>query len=150
SGDDLIVEYYNNLAAWVELTRHLGSSADMSSYATFTIGVPVDGYHSAFRLRFRSVATSGAFDDWFVDDLNIDYGPAIAATPVSFEETLPQNDSTYDELVIANSGLGGLSYTVAVQPDFSKSQARFNELAAAGQVNPANTLVADALPEPVI
>ncbi len=138
AGDDLIVEYYTDAGAWAELTRHLGSSADMTAYSYFSTGVPSNGYHSAFRIRFRTVATAGALDDWFVDNINIDFGPAIAVNPGSFVENLHEDDSTYDELVIDNSGLGGLSYSVVVQPLLTKSEARFAELAAQDRVQTAH------------
>ena len=136
TGDDLIVEYYNELGNWVELSRQLGSGPDMASFALVTVGLPLDAYHSAFRLRLRSIGASG--DDWFVDDIGLSFGPAIAANPGSFDETVAIGDSIADQLIIANTGLGALDYSLVILPDFTKRMQLFNDLYAAGQTNPAN------------
>jgi len=38
--------------------------------------LPAEAFHGLFRIRFRNLATSGDFDDWFVDDvrIEIDFG----------------------------------------------------------------------------
>ena len=139
AGDDLIVEYFNDQGQWVELNRHSGADGDMSDYALVSIGLPADAYHSAFRLMFRNTATTGTNDDWFVDDIRVDYGPEIEVAPTSFNVTVDQNDSTTGEMVINNNGLGGLSYSISFLPDLSKSAINtlFEQLLASGQVNPA-------------
>ncbi|MBK7092016.1 MAG: S8 family serine peptidase [bacterium] len=136
TGDDLIIEYFNDQGNWVELSRQFGSGADMTAYATVTIGAPLDAYHSAFRLRLRSVGASD--DDWFVDDIGLDFGPEIAVNHASFDETVAIGDSTNEQLIISNSGLGGLNYSLVLLPDFSKRMQLFSDLAASGQVNPAS------------
>ena len=70
-GDDLFFEYLNAASSWVELTRHLGSEPNMTSYVQVVVPMPSDAYHSGFKLRIRNNGTSGAFDDWFVDDVSI-------------------------------------------------------------------------------
>ncbi len=139
AGDDLIIEYFNDQGQWVELNRHLGADADMTQYQLVTIGLPADAYHSAFRLRFRNTATTGVNDDWFVDDIRLDYGPEIAVDPGSFNVTLSPNDSTTGAMVIANNGPGGLNYTLSFIPDLSKDATAtlFQQLQASGRVNPA-------------
>jgi hypothetical protein len=117
----------------------------MTDYAAVSGGVPADGYHSAFRLRFRSVGTTGAFDDWFVDDVVIDYGPEIATSPGSFNKILQENDSTYSDLVVSNSGQGTLIYSVVVQPVYSKRQELFYQLQERGLTNPASYAVPEEL-----
>lgn len=77
AGDDLIVEYLNSSAAWVEIDRQLGSGPDQTTYTKRELLLPAGAYHAAFQFRIRNTATSGAFDDWFVDDVSL-------STAVSF------------------------------------------------------------------
>ncbi|MFO0839867.1 MAG: S8 family serine peptidase [Phycisphaerae bacterium] len=71
AGDDLFVEYLNASGTWVQLVRHLGSSPDTTTYAQQTIALPTGALHRNAKIRFRNLATVGAFDDWFVDDVRI-------------------------------------------------------------------------------
>lgn len=136
-GDDLFVEYLNDQGQWVLLQTHLGSGPDMTTFQAFSFGVPADGYHSLFQLRFRNTASTGAYDDWFVDDIRIDYGPSISVTPASLSAYLAEGDSLDRTLTVANGGPGGLTYSVSVAPDFSRVPA-FARLYDLGQVNPAS------------
>ncbi len=151
AGDDLIIEYFNDQGQWVELNRHSGDDPDMSQYQLVSMGLPADAYHSAFRLRFRNIGTSGTNDDWFVDDVRVDFGPEIATNPGSFDVTLDQDDSTSGELVIENNGQGGLTYTLTFIPELNKSSmsSLFQQLQEAGQVAPATYQYAeDGQPQP--
>lgn len=130
-GDDFKVEYLNDAAQWITLASYPGSGDDMTTYESATFPMPLDGYHSGFRLRFSNVATAGAFDDWFIDDIRIDYGGAISVSPSSFFVNLAKGDSTEQELVVANAGPGGISYTAAVVP---QAKSLFQELLARGEV----------------
>jgi hypothetical protein len=141
TGEDLIVEYLNNAGTWQPLRRHLGSDPDMTSFTLVQAGIPLDGYHAGFKLRFRNLATIGNYDDWFVDNVRIDYGPEIGTTPLTFNESVALGDSCMRQLVISNSGLGEMNYSLMVLPDFSKSTGLFGKLAAAGLVQPATTSV---------
>ncbi len=147
TGDDLIVEYYNNAGNWLQISRQLGSMGSMTTFATVTMAIPADGLHAAFRLRFRSIATVGNSDDWFVDDVIIDRGPAMSTTPISINQSLPENDSTTTEMVVENAGPGTLNYSMSVQPVLSRAQQLFAELQAQGHTHPASyTVPADQLP----
>jgi hypothetical protein len=137
----------NNLGQWSQLNQHLGGQGDMTAYEAVTIGVPADGYHSGFRLRFRNTATEGAYDDWFVDDIRVDWGPAIAASPGSYDYELLPGDSAADVLVIDNGGPGWLSYSIAIVPDYSVATL-FRELLTLGQVNPPHYSVPDGWEAP--
>ncbi|MFH2056512.1 MAG: C25 family cysteine peptidase [bacterium] len=137
-GEDLVVRYLNSSEQWVVLNTHLGSGPDMTEFETVTIPVPLDGYHSLFQIRFSNTATSGDYDDWFVDDIRIDYGPSISATPSSFTKYLDFGASSQDILTIANAGPGGLTYSINVAPDFSRVSQVFQDLYDLGQVNPAS------------
>lgn len=138
-GDDLTFEYMNSSGQWTTLAVYNGDGTSASSYDEVTMGVPLDGYHSGFRLRISNTATTGAYDDWFVDDIRIDWGPAITASPGLFSYSLSEGDSTYDELIVGNDGPGGLSYSIDVVPDLSGTL--FGQLLQAGQVNPATYVI---------
>ena len=135
AGDDLYIEYLNNLAQWQLLKQHLGADPDMSNFANVRVALPLDAYHSAFRLRIRNKATVGAQDDWFVDNIRIDYAANIAVSPLSFNKSVSQGDSAYDRLIISNSGQGGLAYSAVVIPDFSPLAQLFDKLMLSGRVN---------------
>lgn len=137
AGDDLFLEYYNNLGSWSPLKQLLGSGQDMTYYEPVTVDVPPDGYHPGFRIRFRNLADVGAYDDWFVDNVRIDHSPAISVTPLSLNRTVGAGDSTVDHLLISNSGLGGLGYSLVVVADVSPSMQLFDRLLSESRVNPA-------------
>lgn len=76
--DSLIVEFRNSLGQWIAIRKYPGlAAADPTPPFTFD-AVGVDGvdpgsgatfFYNGFQLRFRTKATAGAFDDWFVDDV---------------------------------------------------------------------------------
>ena len=132
AGDDLFIEYMNNLGQWHILRQHLGADPDMGNFAKVTMDLPLDAYHSAFRLRLRNLATAGANDDWFVDNIRIDYPSNIAVTPSSVSKSVPQGDSAYDRLTIHNTGQGTLTYSMAVVPDPVANDAVIRPADAAG------------------
>jgi subtilisin family serine protease len=135
AGDDLFVEYMDAAGEWQSLNQHLGEGAQMSNFEMVTLGVPLDGYHSGFRLKFYNTATSGNYDDWFVDDIRIDWGPEISISPASFSHTMLEGDSLFDQLIIANAGPGGLTYSINLLPYYSASTV-FGALYQSGRVNP--------------
>ena len=104
-GDDLFVEYLNNsgFGSVAAVSRRRSS---MTTFSRVQVGVPTDGYHAGFRLRFRNTAAVGNYDDWFVDNISVDYGPEIGTTPLAFNKTVAVGDSTTDQLMISNTGLG--------------------------------------------
>lgn len=71
AGDDLFIELLDNLGQWQLVNQHLGSGPNMTSFQSEDIALPPSAFHSTFRLRIRNTATSGAFDDWFVDNVGI-------------------------------------------------------------------------------
>ena len=84
SGDDLIVEYWDG-AGWIELERKLGAATAATSYTQSSISLPSAAFHTGFRLAFRSVGTSGALDDWFVDDVSLVVDSGSGASSEGFE-----------------------------------------------------------------
>jgi subtilisin family serine protease len=133
AGDNLYIEYLNNLGQWTTLKQHLGADGDMSNFANVSVGLPTDAHHAAFRLRIRNTATPGLLDDWFVDNVRIDYGPSVSLSPLSFSQTVLEGDSVYDQLLITNMGQGGLIYSLTAVPILSPM---FDKLVQEGRVNP--------------
>ncbi len=114
-GDDLFIEYHNSSSQWILLFQHLGSGPDMTTFNEASVLLGPDAYHSAFRMRVRSIGTAGALDDdWFVDDFRIDAPPVTSVLPTSISADLSPNDSTEDEIVITNAGSGQLNWEASV------------------------------------
>lgn len=70
-GDDLVLEYMNAAGLWVEVDRQLGSGPNMTTFQQRTVSLPGSAVHANFAFRFRSIGTAGAFDDWFIDDVQV-------------------------------------------------------------------------------
>jgi uncharacterized repeat protein (TIGR01451 family) len=68
-GENLVVEYLDDLGAWVALETFNGNGGPGRVYnRSYTL--PAAGRHSNFRIRFRMTGGSGAtFDYWHVDDV---------------------------------------------------------------------------------
>ncbi len=136
STEDLWVEYKNDLGAWVLVNRHLGSGPAMTSFEQVNYQLPANALHSGFQVRLRSAGSCVECDDWYIDDIRVDFAPNIEVSPSFFGETLLQGDSTTGELIIDNVGLGGLDYNLSIIPVTTKS-ALFTNLLDREQVEPA-------------
>jgi len=132
SADDLYIEYLNDVGQWKILKQHLGADGDMSNFANVTIGLPTDAHYATFRLRIRNTARAGPYDDWFVDNVRIDYGPNESLSPLSFSQTVLESDSVYDQLLITNAGPGALDYSLTA---VSLLSPMFDKLVQQGRVN---------------
>jgi hypothetical protein len=73
-GDDLFVEFADPDGTWIILAQHLGDGPAMTAYEQERIELPPEAYHANFVLRIRNRATTGYYDDWFVDDIFITDG----------------------------------------------------------------------------
>jgi hypothetical protein len=120
--DDLFVEYYNDLGQWQLVNQHLGADPDMTSFETVSFTLPADAYHSLFRIRIRNTATIGPYDDWFVDDVRIDYPAHISVTPEAISDVLNKPDSNYAEIAVTNIGQGTLGFNVALRRKLAPSR----------------------------
>ncbi|MCK4660547.1 MAG: hypothetical protein KAV82_13585 [Phycisphaerae bacterium] len=69
--DDLSIDFRDASGAWINLTRYPGSGADMNDYAQEAIALPPEAHHAGFVLSISNSASSGPYDDWFVDDVEI-------------------------------------------------------------------------------
>jgi hypothetical protein len=134
-GDDLTVEYKDNLGNWVVANLHPGTGVPMMSFRNVTMRLPSDALHRNFQLRFHTVGSCEGCDVWYLDDISVDYTPAIHVSPSSLYQTLMVGDSVVQELIIESQGLGGVSYSLSYLPVIKN--AAFKALAEAGQVEPA-------------
>lgn len=114
AGDDLFIEYMNDSGAWVILNQHLGSLPDMTTFQTVQIMLPASALHSGFRLRIRNIGTTGAFDDWFVDNIGI----TDVNTPEAFNSAVgtPQNTWVNATLQATDPNMDPLTYTIMSLP----------------------------------
>lgn len=84
NGEDLVVEYRNNLGTWVPLESFSGGDTDGQIY-TPSYSVPADGLHANFQLRFRQIAGSGSdWDYWHMDDVCITPGGTLPSTLLAY------------------------------------------------------------------
>lgn len=114
AGDDLFVEYLDAGNNWQILRQHLGSSADMTMFATETLLLPAPALHSAFRLRIRNIGTAGAFDDWFVDDVKLE--PANAPSASNGATSTAENMFANITLVGSDPNMDPLTYEILSLP----------------------------------
>lgn len=145
AGDDLWVEYKNNVGGWVLLQQHAGGGPITGQFTQVVFPLPGDALHSDFQFRFRSYGSCDDCDHWYLDDIRVDYAPDIDIDPVSFEFTLSQGDSATGELVITNAGLGGLDYYLRMIPTTKNSA--LARLVAEESLEPARRLYAEGFDE---
>ncbi|MFQ5502474.1 MAG: zinc-dependent metalloprotease family protein, partial [Phycisphaerae bacterium] len=99
NGEDLFVEYLNDLSTWQFLTSHPGAGPDTDPYQFISIPLPADAKHPFFRMRFRGTGNAN-LDDWFIDDVTISVGDDQPPTPdpmtflVDPAPALPPDDPT--------------------------------------------------------
>jgi Subtilase family/Dockerin type I domain/Fervidolysin N-terminal prodomain len=116
TGDNLWVDYRNSIGSWQNLNTHLAGSGAMTQFEFANLELPPDAHHSGLQIRFRTFGEDPGTDDWFLDNIRIDYAPDVSVSPGLFSESLAQGDSTQGELIINNSGAGGLSYNISIKP----------------------------------
>lgn len=114
TGEDLVVEYLDSTGVWIELDRKPGSGPDTTTFQQSTLTLPDAALHSNFQFRFSNTGTTGPFDDWFVDDVQVegtqrvlrtDYELYAALNSALEEEPLvgPSNDTIADAQDLSGS-----------------------------------------------
>lgn len=74
-GENLVVEYRNDVGTWVVLETFNGAGGPGQIFNR-TYPMPDSARHAGFRLRFRMTGGSGApWDFWHVDDVCLDQNP---------------------------------------------------------------------------
>ncbi|MBU1317945.1 MAG: S8 family serine peptidase, partial [candidate division Zixibacteria bacterium] len=135
--DDLVFEYRNRYGNWIEISRQLGAAGDMTSFEAVSVPLTEDALYNAFQIRVSNFGSGIDFDDWYVDDIRLDYAPEIAVAPNYLDFSLQKGDSTKADIVISNSGLGSLTYNAAIVPIVSKEASVFESMQLAGLAAPA-------------
>ena len=137
AGENLWIDYRNSTGNWVNLQTHLGADTTMSQFEYVNVELPTDALHNSLQLRFRSLGSASGNDDWYVDDIMLDYPPVMSIEPGSMSEYLNQGESAEGQMIIANSGDGKLFYDINVQY-YLQADSKFAQLQAAGMVEPAS------------
>lgn len=134
SNDQLAIQYKDRYGDWITAKTHKGLGL-MQTFTQVYIGLADDAVHSGFQVRLISTGSGDNIDDWYVDDIRIDYAPAVAVTPGSLLQWLAPGDSAIEALYISNAGPGNLTYAVTSIP--LASRGIFDNLLAMDQVEPA-------------
>ncbi|MCA9242413.1 MAG: hypothetical protein KDA32_00550 [Phycisphaerales bacterium] len=79
NGEELIVYYRNNNNTWVEINRITSDGVDQNSFDFWEHVLPANALHNEFRVRFIADG-SDSTDDWYVDDVLVNTGPAPPPT----------------------------------------------------------------------
>ncbi|HEQ99713.1 MAG TPA: hypothetical protein ENO22_10280 [candidate division Zixibacteria bacterium] len=115
-GDNLWIEYLNNAGTWMALHSHEGGGEAMQEFEYVSLELPVDAHHSGLQIRMRTFGSNAGEDNWYVDNIRVDYPPSMSVSGESMTETLLQGDSAMHEMVIENTGQGGLIYQIDLVP----------------------------------
>jgi len=95
-GEDLVIEYLDDLGSWVTLETFTGAGGQGQIFArTYTL--PAGGRHAGFQLRFRMTGGSGiTWDFWHVDDVCLEelFIPVLSVSKIALTLTDPVNGST--------------------------------------------------------
>ena len=117
-GENLVVEYLNNVATWVALETFNGAGGPGQIFVR-SYNLPVAGRHVNFQLRLRMTGGNGApWDFWHVDDVCFDQiiAPGLLISKVALTLTDPINGGSNPKAIpgavirytidVANQGLG--------------------------------------------
>ena len=91
SGENLVIEYFNNTGTWVALETFTGAGTQGQIFNR-TYNMPAAASHANFRVRFRMTGGSGAaYDYWHIDDLCLNgFGsPSISVSKTVSTESDP-------------------------------------------------------------
>ncbi len=119
TGDDLIIEYWNG-STWVELERQLGSGSNMTSYVQSEVNLPMAALHAGFRVRFLSIGTAGAYDDWFVDDIELigQLADDLSITPAEGIDSSGYQGGPFTpagkDYTLTNTGASSINWAAAI------------------------------------
>ena len=80
AGSQLLIEYFNDDLAWVEINRVTSDGTTQASFDFWSHSLPMDALHDEFRVRFRLIDTVNQAD-WFLDDVAVSHvepgGPTL-------------------------------------------------------------------------
>ncbi len=121
TGDWLHFEYWNG-SSWMPIHSYEGGGTDMTEYVCVTYMLPVDALHAGFKLKIRSIGSSGAFDDWFVDDICIIQLDDLSISPSEDFESSGYEGGPFDPpsktYTLTNDGVSALEWTASSTQDW--------------------------------
>jgi len=77
SSKPLVVRYRSTSGTWIKVWEHRPRSTDRSTFKRIRFPLPNEAEHDNVALRIYASGTDSA-DDWFLDDLFIELGPAFS------------------------------------------------------------------------
>lgn len=117
-GEDLVIEYLNDIGTWVGLETFSGNGGPGAIF-TRSYNLPNGGRHNNFQLRFRMTGGSGAiWDFWHIDDVCFDQTivPSLLVSKIAQTLTDPVNGGSNPKAIpgavvqytlgVSNQGLG--------------------------------------------
>lgn len=117
-GENLVIEYLNDVGTWIGLETFSGSGGPGAIFNR-TYNLPAGGRHASFQLRFRMTAGSGTiWDFWHIDDVCFDQNliPSLLVSKVAQTLTDPVNGGANPKSIpgavvrytvgVSNQGLG--------------------------------------------
>jgi len=76
SGDNVQIEYLNDMGVWVNTDTWAGSGITDPGFSLFSGGIIApDATHTGFQLRLVSNGSGSSFDDFFIDDFSLSCSP---------------------------------------------------------------------------
>ena len=111
-GENLVVEYLDDLGSWTTLETFTGAGGQGQIFAR-TYNLPAGGRHAGFQLRFQMTAGSGSiWDFWHIDDVCLEERiiPVLSVSKVAQTLTDPVNGSTNPKAIPGAT----VQYTVGV------------------------------------
>ena len=147
AGEDLVVEYLDDVGAWVALETFGGTGAPQVFVRSYNL--PPAGRHANLRIRFRMTAGSGAaFDFWHIDDvcLNQNPDPILQVAKVSSVLSDPVNGTTGPRAIpgavvqytvtVVNQGIGSADAgSVEITDPVPPNTALFVDSAGSGPIS---------------
>jgi hypothetical protein len=70
SGEQLVVEYFNNLLKWQALNTITSDGINQTTFTEFTHTLPANALHNKFRIRFRTQGDQ-VDDNWYIDNVSV-------------------------------------------------------------------------------
>lgn len=111
-GENLVIEYLDDLGSWILLETFTGSGGPGAIFnRTYTL--PAGGRHSNLQLRFRMTGGSGQiWDFWHVDDVCFEQNliPSLLVSKMALTLSDPFNDTTNPKAIPGAT----VRYTVGV------------------------------------
>jgi len=117
AGDDLVVEYFSDSSSWVEVDRYDGNGPDQTNYTFASIVLPANAQHDSLLVRFRNESGNDNFDDYFIDNVELQGNPVL---PGLFALTSPfdgQTDVVSSPSFLWETSPAATTYTILVDGD---------------------------------